>query len=47
MIGFSGLLDALDPDQSAHADTWIQPLRARYRCALIDEFQDTDPCNGG
>ena len=43
VIGFSGLLDALDPKQSAHADAWIQPLRARYRVALIDEFQDTDP----
>lgn len=43
VIGFSGLLDALDPEQSAHAESWIQPLRKRYRVALIDEFQDTDP----
>ena len=43
VIGFSGLLDALDPAQSAVAEAWLTPLRARYRVVLIDEFQDTDP----
>ncbi|HXI57912.1 MAG TPA: UvrD-helicase domain-containing protein, partial [Polyangia bacterium] len=26
-----------------HGDELVRALRARYRCALIDEFQDTDP----
>ena len=43
VVGFSGLLDALDPAQSDAAESWLTPLRARYRVALIDEFQDTDP----
>ena len=43
VIGFSGLLDALDPAQSTVAEAWLTPLRARYRVVLIDEFQDTDP----
>jgi len=42
VIGFSGLLDALDPGDDSHAP-WLPPLRERYRVALIDEFQDTDP----
>ncbi|KZR93125.1 RecBCD enzyme subunit RecB [Synechococcus sp. MIT S9509] len=43
VVGFSGLLDALDPAQSETAEAWLTPLRARYRVVLIDEFQDTDP----
>ena len=43
VVGFSGLLDALDPAQSDAAEAWLTPLRARYRVVLIDEFQDTDP----
>ena len=43
VVGFSGLLDALDPAQSDAAEAWLTPLRARYRAVLIDEFQDTDP----
>ena len=43
VVGFSGLLDALDPSRSTAAESWLMPLRARYRVALIDEFQDTDP----
>lgn len=43
VVGFSGLLDALDPAQASAQADWLTPLRARYRVALIDEFQDTDP----
>ena len=43
VVGFSGLLDALDPAGNSDAESWLTPLRARYRVALIDEFQDTDP----
>ena len=43
VVGFSGLLDALDPAQSDAAEAWLTPLRARYGVVLIDEFQDTDP----
>ena len=43
VVGFSGLLDALDPAQSEAAESWLTPLRSRYRVVLIDEFQDTDP----
>ena len=43
VVGFSGLLNALDPAQSNAAEAWLKPLRQRYRVALIDEFQDTDP----
>ncbi len=32
--------DALD---APHADTLVRRLRAQYRVALVDEFQDTDP----
>src|SRR5690606_31753976 len=32
--------DALD---SPHADALVARLRAQYRVALVDEFQDTDP----
>ncbi len=37
------MLNALDPAQSNAAEAWLKPLRERYRVALIDEFQDTDP----
>ena len=43
VVGFSGLLNALDPAQSDAAEAWLTPLRERYRVVLIDEFQDTDP----
>lgn len=45
VIGFSGLLDALDPASQSEEQQqrWISELRRRYRVALIDEFQDTDP----
>ncbi len=35
-----GVADALD---TRHADALVQRLRAQYRSALVDEFQDTDP----
>lgn len=35
-----GVADAL---ASAHAGHLVQRLRAQYRVALVDEFQDTDP----
>ena len=44
VISFSGLLDALDPKPSdAEPQRWLAPIQQRYRVALIDEFQDTDP----
>ena len=44
VISFSGLLDALDPkDTDADPQRWLAPIQQRYRVALIDEFQDTDP----
>ena len=44
VISFSGLLDALDPDATdAEPQRWLAPIQQRYRVALIDEFQDTDP----
>ncbi len=44
VINFSGLLDAMDP-QAADSEPqhWLVPIQRRYRVALIDEFQDTDP----
>ncbi len=48
-IGFGGLLAALDPASAtnSHRSDQVQALlaavSARYRVALIDEFQDTDP----
>ncbi len=44
VISFSGLLDAMDP-QAADTEPqhWLVPIQRRYRVALIDEFQDTDP----
>ncbi|NDG75930.1 MAG: DNA helicase UvrD, partial [Synechococcaceae bacterium WB8_1B_136] len=46
-LGFSQLLEELDPGPAACADAHttalIQAVAARYRVALIDEFQDTDP----
>jgi exodeoxyribonuclease V beta subunit len=35
-----GVADALE---TPHADALVQRLRAQYRVALVDEFQDTDP----
>ena len=44
VISFSGLLDALDPQATeAEPRRWLAPIQQRYRVALIDEFQDTDP----
>ncbi len=49
---YSDLLFALDKGISSHNDlinenmnrsSWIRTIRRRYRVALIDEFQDTDP----
>ena len=43
-MGFGDLLTALDPgavDEQQHS--LLAALARRYRCALIDEFQDTDP----
>jgi len=43
-VGFSQLLEALDPGPHASAPTaLLQAVGERYRVALIDEFQDTDP----
>jgi exodeoxyribonuclease V beta subunit len=43
-MGFGQLLEALDPgpDDSA-ASPLLEAVAQRYRAALIDEFQDTDP----
>jgi exodeoxyribonuclease V beta subunit len=35
--------DALDPQLSPQADRLLPLLRQRYRCGIVDEFQDTDP----
>ena len=44
VISFSGLLDALDPKATdADPQRWLAPIQQRYRVALIDEFQDTNP----
>ena len=45
VITFSGLLDAFDPatQPTERRQAWVEALRRRYRVALIDEFQDTDP----
>ncbi len=43
-IGFAQLLEGLDPGPEATAPTpLLQAVGERYRAALIDEFQDTDP----
>jgi exodeoxyribonuclease V beta subunit len=43
-VGFAQLLEGLDPGPDAEAPTpLLQAVAARYRAALIDEFQDTDP----
>ncbi|MCT0206879.1 UvrD-helicase domain-containing protein [Synechococcus sp. CS-1332] len=43
-IGFAQLLEGLDPGPDATAPTpLLRAVGARYRAALIDEFQDTDP----
>jgi exodeoxyribonuclease V beta subunit len=35
--------DGLDPKRNPLADVFQQCIRARFRFALVDEFQDTDP----
>jgi len=43
-LTFGDLRQRLDDAlHSPHAETLVQRLRQRYRVALIDEFQDTDP----
>jgi exodeoxyribonuclease V beta subunit len=43
-LGFSQLLEALDPGPAAAGPTaLLASVAQRYRVALIDEFQDTDP----
>ncbi len=43
-IGFAQLLEGLDPGPEATAPTpLLRAVGKRYRAALIDEFQDTDP----
>ncbi len=43
-IGFAQLLEGLDPGPDAMAPTpLLRAVGERYRAALIDEFQDTDP----
>jgi exodeoxyribonuclease V beta subunit len=34
---------ALDPDENPAAEMIAARLRQRYACAIVDEFQDTDP----
>ncbi|MFL0786667.1 MAG: UvrD-helicase domain-containing protein [Prochlorococcus sp.] len=52
VMSYAELLSALDPKSQTkvtnqpHCDQqapWLDALRRRYRVALIDEFQDTDP----
>ena len=35
--------ESLDPEKNPDADTCLTALRTRYRCGIVDEFQDTDP----
>ncbi|MCP9834711.1 MULTISPECIES: UvrD-helicase domain-containing protein [unclassified Cyanobium] len=43
-IGFAQLLEGLDPGPDATTPTpLLRAVGERYRAALIDEFQDTDP----
>ncbi len=43
-IGFAQLLEGLDPGPDATAPTpLLRAVGQRYKAALIDEFQDTDP----
>ena len=43
-MGFAQLLEGLDPGPSGQEHgALITALRRRYRVALVDEFQDTDP----
>ncbi|MEB3307222.1 MAG: UvrD-helicase domain-containing protein [Cyanobacteriota bacterium] len=43
-MGFGDLLTALDPGVAGdQQSSLLAALADRYRCALIDEFQDTDP----
>ncbi|WP_232756312.1 UvrD-helicase domain-containing protein [Vulcanococcus limneticus] len=42
-MGFGQLLEGLDPGADGGQGTLIAAVAERYRVALIDEFQDTDP----
>ncbi len=43
-VGFAQLLEGLDPGPGVPGPTpLLRAVGARYRAALIDEFQDTDP----
>ena len=42
-MSFGQLLERLDPGTSSEANPLLQAVACRYRAALIDEFQDTDP----
>ena len=42
-MSFSQLLEQLDPGAAAGLSPLLQAVSDRYRAALIDEFQDTDP----
>jgi exodeoxyribonuclease V beta subunit len=35
--------EALDPERNPRAADFVALLRGRYSCAVVDEFQDTDP----
>jgi len=35
--------ESLDPERNRDAESLLNLLRARYRCGIVDEFQDTDP----
>jgi exodeoxyribonuclease V beta subunit len=39
----SRVRDALDPERNRRAARLLGLLRQRYRCGIVDEFQDTDP----
>ena len=41
--GFGQLLELLDPGGQEEAAPLLEAVAERYRAALIDEFQDTDP----
>ena len=42
-ISFGQLLERLDPGTSDESNPLLRAVAQRYRAALIDEFQDTDP----
>src|SRR5207244_2431313 len=39
----TGLEESLDPERSPQASALCACLRKRFQCAVVDEFQDTDP----